>query len=233
MADKRNDTAKDKVVKPETEEALKEAADSIKHAGEKSADAAKAQAGAARDQARESAEGLAEEAKAQAQHATSEARSRMENAPETARARAEEEARRRKDQATSALGTTSSDLRRASEAVEEDWMASAFSNVADQIDNFTRSLDSRSPVELQRAATRAAREHPGLFLAGCFAAGVAISRTLRVAADRQPEHYYEDEEEERRMAGAHTPPQRDYGTTSPPAPRPQNETPLSGELRRS
>jgi hypothetical protein len=202
-------SAKDKVVKPETEQAIRDAADAIKGTGEKAGTTAKAKAdeakttaqsalnearGAASEvggQVKAEAEARLGEAKGQAEQAKEQAKSKIMEAREQAESRAREEVENRKRQATGAMSTTAEDFRRASGSVEESWLSQAFEAVADQIEGVTRSVENKSPDELRHTAQNAARNHPGLFLAGCFAAGVALSRTLRVAADRQPSRYYE------------------------------------------
>ena len=217
------DTAKDKVVKPETESAIKDAAAAVtgtaKHAGgvaKDQAESAKATAqeaiGTAKDEARTQADNIKGQAKARAD----EARAKAGEMSDEAKRRAREEAENRKRQATGAMSTTASDLRKASEAVEENWMSRAFMTAASQVEDVTRSIENKSPEELTQVARQAARNNPGLFLAGCFAAGVAISRTLKVAAARQPEHYYDDDGQRRpgRLSGASGGTYQSLGTTT-------------------
>ena len=175
------EAAKDKVVKPQTEAKVKDAAESVSEAASKAAGTAKETTAKAKQAAGNALSEAKAEAKTQLNEAKSTAKAKLDETKTRAQERAREEAETRKAQATSALSTTVSDLRRASEAVEEGWMTKALSTAASSLDEFTRGLDQKSPAELQAVAQRTAREHPGLFLAGCFAAGVALSRTLRVA----------------------------------------------------
>ena len=192
-------TAKDKVVKPETEDAVKDAVAAVtgtaKHAGgvaKDQAENAKATAAEAIGTAKEEAKTQGQNIKSQAQAKANEAKAKATEMTDEAKRRAREEAEERKKQATGAMSTTAQDLRKASGAVEETWMAKAFDVAAEQIEGVTRSVENKSPEEMVQVARQAARNNPGLFLAGCFAAGVAISRTLKVAAARQPEHFYDD-----------------------------------------
>ena len=178
------EAAKDKVVKPKTETKVKDAAEAVSEATHKATSTASEQAGKAKRAAGDALNEAKAEAKTQIGEAKATAKAKLDETKTKAQDRAREEAETRKAQATSALSTTASDLRRASEVVEESWMTKALSTAATSLEDFTQSLDSKSPAELQAVAQRTAREHPGLFLAGCFAAGVALSRTLRVAQAR-------------------------------------------------
>ena len=175
------EAAKDKVVKPQTETKVKDAAGAVSEAASKVTGTASEQAAKAKRAAGDALNEAKSEAKTQLNEAKATAKAKIDETRTKAQDRAREEAEARKAQATSALSTTASDLRRASEVVEENWMTKALSTAASSLEDFTQSLDSKSPAELQAVAQRTAREHPGLFLAGCFAAGVALSRTLRVA----------------------------------------------------
>ena len=175
------EAAKDKVVKPKTETKVKDAAGAVSDAAHKVTGTASEQASKAKRAAGDALNEAKSEAKTQLNEAKATAKAKIDETRTKAQERAREEAETRKAQATSALSTTASDLRRASEVVEENWMTKALSTAASSLEDFTQSLDSKSPAELQAVAQRTAREHPGLFLAGCFAAGVALSRTLRVA----------------------------------------------------
>ena len=187
------EAAKDKVVKPQTEAKVKDAADSVSEAASKAAGTARETTAKAKQAAGNALSEAKAEAKTQLSEAKSTAKAKLDETKTRAQERAHEEAEARKAQATSALSTTVSDLRRASEAVEEGWMTKALSTAASSLDEFTQGLDEKSPAELQAVAQRTAREHPGLFLAGCFAAGVALTRTLKVAQDRAPERLYDGE----------------------------------------
>ena len=194
--------AKDKVVKPSTEKAVKDAAAAVTGTAKHATDVAKDQAENAKATAQEAIGTAAEEArtqgqniKQQAQAKANEAKAKAADLTDEAKRRAREEAEARKKQATGAMSTTAQDLRKASGAVEETWMAKAFTVAADQIEGVTRSVENKSPEEMVQVARGAARNNPGLFLAGCFAAGVAISRTLKVAAARQPSRLYDGEVE--------------------------------------
>ena len=174
-------SAKDKVVKPQTETKVKDARESVTEAAQKAKATASEQVGKAKGAAGQALNEAKAEAKTQLAEAKGTAQAKIQETKQQAQTRAKEEVEARKAQATSALSTTAEDLRRASEVVEESWMTKALSTAASSLEDFTQSLDNKSPQELQAVAQRTAREHPGLFLAGCFAAGVAISRTLRVA----------------------------------------------------
>ena len=200
------EAAKDKVVKPQTEAKVKDAADSVSEAASKAAGTARETTAKAKQAAGNALSEAKAEAKTQLSEAKSTAKAKLDETKTRAQERAHEEAEARKAQATSALSTTVSDLRRASEAVEEGWMTKALSTAASSLDEFTQGLDEKSPAELQAVAQRTAREHPGLFLAGCFAAGVALSRTLRVAQARA-------QDEQRQQAGYDS---RGYGAASLP-----------------
>lgn len=205
-------TAKDKVVKPETESAIKDAAAAVtgtaKHASgvaKDQAENAKATAAEAIGTAKEEAKAQGENIKGQAKAKADQAKAKAAEMTDEAKRRAREEAEERKKQATGAMSTTAQDLRKASSAVEETWMAKAFDVAAEQVEGVTRSVENKSPEEMVQVARQAARNNPGLFLAGCFAAGVAISRTLKVAAARQPQHFYDDDSGQRqpgRLSGS-------------------------------
>lgn len=213
--------AKDKVVKPETESAIKDAAAAVtgtaKHASgvaKDQAENAKATAQEAIGTAKEEAKTQGENIKGQAKAKADQARAKASEMTDEARRRARDEAEQRKQQATGAMSTTAQDLRKASGAVEETWMAKAFDVAAEQIEGVTRSVENKSPEEMVQVARQAARNNPGVFLAGCFAAGVAISRTLKVAAARQPQHYYDDGGQRGRLSGMSGQPSGQAGTGS-------------------
>ena len=186
--------AKDKVVKPETESAVKDAVAAVTGTARKAGSAASEGAKAATGSVSQAASDVSAEAKAQGAQVLDQANSKVAEVRAQAEDRARAEAEKRKAQASGALSTTAQDLRRASGAVEESWLTKAFATAAEALEDVTRGLDNRSPQELQRTVANAARNNPGLFLAGCFAAGVALSRTLKVAAERSPDHLYDDPE---------------------------------------
>lgn len=206
-------TAKDKVVKPETESAVKDAAAAVTGTAKHASGVAKDQAENAKATAQEAIGTAKEEAKTQGENIKGQAKAKADQAKakaaemsDEAKRRAREEAEQRKKQATGAMSTTAQDLRKASSAVEETWMAKAFDVAAEQVEGVTRSVENKSPEEMVQVARQAARNNPGLFLAGCFAAGVAISRTLKVAAARQPQHFYDDggQRQPGRLSGGQT-----------------------------
>ncbi|MBB4658367.1 hypothetical protein [Parvularcula dongshanensis] len=211
MDDTTNDKAhdaKEKLVKPETETAVRDAAEAVKHTASKAKTTASQKAKEAKGAAGDVAHEVSGEAHAQFDSAKDQARSTAAELKSNAQQRAREEAETRKAQATGALGLAARDLRAASDAVEESWMTRAFSTVANQLEDVSRSIENKSPNELQAVARNAARNHPGLFLAGCFAAGVAITRTLKAAASEQTGHLYDD------GASGDYSGSRDYGAAS-------------------
>lgn len=184
-------TSKPKVVQDDTKQSVQSASETVKKTAQEQAAEAKQAATEAVNQAK------------------TEAKTRFEDAKSQAQQRASEEVETRKQQASGALGQTASDLRRAAGDAEQNWMSSAFETAASQLENVSRSIENKSPSELQQTVRNAARNHPGLFLAGCFAAGVAISRTLRVAG----EEAFEDDYDGGRRAG--TPATTSYAANAP------------------
>ena len=111
-----------------------------------------------------------------------------ENLKETARrqgeARTEQEKQRvgrAATSASSAMQTAADELREDNDA--PDWLASAFSSVAREVDSLAHHLQNKSPRELAGETRRFARENPTAFLAASAAAGFAAARFFRAGAE--------------------------------------------------
>lgn len=107
--------------------------------------------------------------------------------------RAKQEAVVRKHDAAKAAKSASTALGRAAEELKQDqdapdWLASAFEQTASGIQRFAGSVDSRSPEQIGREASRFARQNPAAFLAASAAAGFAAARFLRAGAEYQHHH---------------------------------------------
>jgi len=83
--------------------------------------------------------------------------------------------------ASSAMKTAADELQKDDQA--PDWLASAFSNVAREVDDLASRLQNKSPRELAGETRRFARDNPSAFLAASAAAGFAAARFLRAGAE--------------------------------------------------
>ena len=83
--------------------------------------------------------------------------------------------------ASSAMQTAADELRDDSDA--PDWLASAFSSVAREVEGLAHRLQDKSPRELAGETRRFARDNPSAFLAASAAAGFAAARFLRAGAE--------------------------------------------------
>lgn len=76
-------------------------------------------------------------------------------------------------------------------------LARVTSTLAEQLSNLARSLEQRNVDELTRDARRLAREHPGLFVAGGIALGLAMGRFFRASGERQHKSHRDVEASDR------------------------------------
>lgn len=107
-------------------------------------------------------------------------------AKERAEARAQQEqerAAKTAKSASSAMNTAADQLRDDENA--PDWMASAVSSAARQVDDLAGRLQNKSPSDVAREASRFGRENPTTFLIASAAAGFAAARFLRAGAEQQ------------------------------------------------
>jgi hypothetical protein len=70
-------------------------------------------------------------------------------------------------------------------AQDHESLARVTSSLAEQLSRFASSLEQRNIDELSREARRVAREHPGLFIAGGAALGLALGRFFRASGRRR------------------------------------------------
>lgn len=70
-------------------------------------------------------------------------------------------------------------------AQDQESLARVTSSLAEQLSRFATSLEERNIDELSREARRLAREHPGLFIAGGAALGLALGRFFRASGQRR------------------------------------------------
>jgi hypothetical protein len=88
--------------------------------------------------------------------------------------------------ASSALNVAANELRNDQNA--PDWLATALSSLAQQIEQYAGRIDASSPQAMTEEAKRFARQNPAAFLAASAAAGFAAARLLRAGAEYQSEH---------------------------------------------
>ena len=60
-----------------------------------------------------------------------------------------------------------------------DWLRSLVQQGAQSLQRFSDTLQNKEPRELTRDVQQLARDNPGVFLAGCAAAGFAAARVLK------------------------------------------------------
>ncbi len=83
--------------------------------------------------------------------------------------------------ASSAIKTAADELQGDDQA--PDWLASAFSSVAREVDDLASHLQDKSTREIGNEARRFARRNPSAFLAASAAAGFAAARFFRAGAE--------------------------------------------------
>ena len=83
--------------------------------------------------------------------------------------------------ASAAVQTAADQLRENDDA--PDWLASAFTTVARQVDSMASRLQDKSPRELANETRRFAADNPAAFLVASAAAGFAAARFLRAGAE--------------------------------------------------
>lgn len=107
---------------------------------------------------------------------------------ETAKEQAAGRARQEKDRIASGARSASSAIQTAADEMRNDgdtpdWLASAFSSAARQVDDVARRVQDKSPRELAGETRRFARDNPTAFLAASAAVGFAAARFLRAGAE--------------------------------------------------
>lgn len=115
---------------------------------------------------------IREAGKAGASAARHAAQSRLEEG-KTAASGAATSAARALDEAASSLSSQ-----------DQESLARVTSSLAEQLSRLAQSLEQRNVDELSRDARRLAREHPGLFVAGGVALGLAMSRFFKASGER-------------------------------------------------
>ena len=91
----------------------------------------------------------------------------------------ERQAERGKDAVTGYVQEAADDFRRAEGDVEKEWIAFLLRQGVRGFDGLAETIRDKSVLEMATDTRRFAKDHPGLFAAGCFAAGLALNRTLR------------------------------------------------------
>ena len=107
---------------------------------------------------------------------------------ETATRQGEAKAAEEKDRVGRAAHSASSAMQTAADELQgddraPDWLASAFSSVAREVEGLASRLENKSPRELANETRRFARDNPSAFLAASAAAGFAAARFLRAGAE--------------------------------------------------
>jgi hypothetical protein len=114
-----------------------------------------------------------------------ELRSDAHTITDTARQRLHAEADARKGAAASQAKSVSSALESAAGQLGDspEWLRSAFRQGAQTLQRFADTIEQKDSRQLTRDVQQLAREHPGVFLAGCAAAGFAAARVLKAGTD--------------------------------------------------
>ena len=102
----------------------------------------------------------------------------MERAGESARTRIDDG----KQQAARELNSVAHALRNCGTDLESDRTALLtpyVNRVADEVERFSRYIDSHSPQDIARNVEGFARRNPAVFLGGCFALGMVAARFLK------------------------------------------------------
>lgn len=125
---------------------------------------------------------VARSAKAEAQNVASEAKYQARSVINDAMSQVNSQSRDQKDRLAGTLRTLGDDLE--SMATNGSGMAADLARQAsDYARSFGSKLESREPTELLDEVRSFARNRPGVFLLGALAAGVAVGRLARGAAD--------------------------------------------------
>lgn len=131
-------------------------------------------------------------ASGQGQKVTEELKGDAKNLADTALKQGEAKAKDAKDHVgrtahsvSSAMQTAADEMNKDDEA--PDWLASAFANLAGEVDSLASRLKNKSPRELATETRRFARDNPTAFLAASAAAGFAAARFLRAGAEYHDE----------------------------------------------
>jgi hypothetical protein len=109
----------------------------------------------------------------------------MERAGETARSRIDDG----KQQAARELNSVAHALRNCGTDLESDrtaLLAPYVNRVADQVERFSRYIDTHSPQDIARNVEGFARRNPAVFLGGCFALGMVAARFLKSSRSDLP-----------------------------------------------
>ncbi|MXO86930.1 hypothetical protein GRI38_12920 [Altererythrobacter aurantiacus] len=105
--------------------------------------------------------------------------------------------------ASSAMQTAADELRNDDQA--PDWLASAFSSIAREVDGLASRLQDKSPRELASETRRFARDNPSAFLGASAIAGFAAARFLRAGAEYHDDYDVKNNQRDRRYDSSHTP----------------------------
>lgn len=117
--------------------------------------------------------GVADELKADVQQVASTAGDRLHG-----------EINARKGTAATQARSVSSAIDRAAGELDDSpqWIRSAFSQAARQVQKFADTLENRDSRQIMSDVRSFARDYPGTFLAGCAAAGFAAARVFKAGA---------------------------------------------------
>lgn len=113
---------------------------------------------------------------------------------------------KQKDQVGRTAHSASSAMQTAADELQEDdqapdWLASALSSVAREVDGLASRLQNKSPRELASETRRFARDNPSAFLAASAAAGFAAARFLRAGAEYHDDYDVGSDDSNRGGAG--------------------------------
>jgi hypothetical protein len=117
---------------------------------------------------------------------------------DAARTQAERKAEQQKEGAARTAHSASAAIDTAAEGLRQDadapqWLASAFSGAARQIDDLANRLQEKSPRDIVAELDRFARQRPMAFLAASAAVGFAAARITRAGLDYQQDGESDDD----------------------------------------
>ena len=112
---------------------------------------------------------------------------------------------------------------------DRDSLARVASSMAEQLSDLAKSLEQRSLDELTRDARQLARKHPGLFIAGGVALGLAMGRFFRASAQRARSSRSESEIPEDEPGELWLPDGPEHDPVANPSGRPDTNTNQPGD----